>query len=131
MVYQNRLLRNFPGQTFTRHGGGQGNRNLAVEDDRGVPGTISLFESPHQSLQPGIVCFLSQWDFGTPEQVHRNIPPYKDTRENRIIWFRQCLEQLKNLNIKSVGIPYKIGCGLGGGEWTNIFQLYKRVCRII
>ena len=26
-----------------------------------------------------------------------------------------------------VGIPYKIGCGLGGGDWTKI---YKMICEI-
>jgi hypothetical protein len=53
-----------------------------------------------------IVCFLSQWDFGTVDQKYRNIPPYTDTRENRIGWFVHCLKQLKALNIKSVGLPY-------------------------
>jgi hypothetical protein len=52
--------------------------------------------------------FLSQWDFGTVDQKYRNIPPYTDTRENRIRWFVHCLNQLKALNIKSVGLPYQI-----------------------
>lgn len=36
---------------------------------------------------------------------------------HNLIWFRQCLEQLK-----SVGIPYQIGCGLGGGDLMFYFN---------
>ena len=43
---------------------GEGNRNLAVREDRGIPGTIKLLKSP-EPLQPDVVCFLSQWDYGT------------------------------------------------------------------
>lgn len=94
----------------------EGRRNLAIADDRGIPGTIRVFEASNP-LQPNIICFLSQWDFGTKDQSHRNIPPYNDTSENRLKWFCHCLDHLKTLDIKSVGIPYRIGCGLGGGNW--------------
>lgn len=91
-------------------------KNLAVIQDRGTPGMIEVFKSP-QGLNPDIVCFLSQWDFGSTKQNYRTIPPYRDTNKNRLKWFRQCLEQLETLNIKSIGVPYQIGCGLGSGEW--------------
>ncbi|VDI27455.1 Hypothetical predicted protein, partial [Mytilus galloprovincialis] len=70
-----------------------------------------------------------QWDFGTTDQNFRNIPPYKDTRGNRIIWFKQCLEQLKELNVKTVGLPDHIGCGLGGGDWTAYFQIIENFAK--
>lgn len=44
--------------------------------------------------------------------------------------FQECLERLKNTidnNEKLQGLPicfpHKIGCGLGGGEWKQIFNL--------
>ncbi|CAC5368625.1 unnamed protein product [Mytilus coruscus] len=100
----------------------EGHKNLAVLEDRGEPGTVKIFRSPDR-LHPDVACFLSQWDFGTVDQNFRNIPHYKDTRENRIIWFKQCLERLKELNVKTVGLPDHIGCGLGGGDWTAYFQI--------
>lgn len=101
-----------------------GDRNLAVVEDRGTPGTITVFKSP-KLFYPDVVCFLSQWDFGTVERQYRKIPPYRDTRENRQKWFYQCLQQLKALHVKTVGIPYQIGCGLGGGDWTTYFEIIK------
>jgi O-acetyl-ADP-ribose deacetylase (regulator of RNase III) len=73
--------------------------------------------------------FLSQWDVDTVDQKYRNIPPYTDTRENRIRWFVHCLKQLKALNIKSVGLPYQIGCGLAGGDWTTYFEIIQEFAR--
>ncbi|CAC5368610.1 unnamed protein product [Mytilus coruscus] len=99
-------------------------RNLAILEDRGIPGTIRVFKSP-QDLNPDIVCFLSQWDFGTVNQDYRHIPPYKDTRDNRLHWFCQCLEQLTTLNISSAEIPHNIGCGLGG---ETLYDVVKENC---
>ena len=25
-----------------------------------------------------------------------------------------------------VGIPYKIGCGLGGGSWEKVYDIFKK-----
>lgn len=42
-----------------------------------------------------------------------------------------CLIKLKRyalLNHKSIAIPYKIGCGLAGGDWSNcVYKLIERV----
>ncbi|CAC5383160.1 unnamed protein product [Mytilus coruscus] len=118
------IVDSFPWADIYSNRRAEGNRNLAIVEDRGIPGTIQVFKS-QETLRPDIVCFLSQWDFGTPDQAYRHISPYKDTRENRIVWFRQCLEQLKSLNIKSIGIPYQISCGLGGGDWTAYFNIIR------
>ena len=46
-----------------------------------------------------------------------------DTRENRAKWFLECLQRLlaslHKENIKRVVFPYKIGCGLAGGNWER------------
>jgi len=47
-----------------------------------------------------------------------------DSTNIRLRWFKQCLfeieNQLINTNeIRSIAFPYKIGCGLAGGDWTK------------
>ena len=49
-----------------------------------------------------------------------------DTTENRTKWFQQCLRQLEEAipkeNIRRVVFPFKIGCGLAGGNWERDYQ---------
>ncbi|CAC5396864.1 unnamed protein product [Mytilus coruscus] len=87
-----------------------------------------IFKSPDK-VHHDVVCFLSQWDFGLIDQNYRNISFHKDTRENRIIWFKQCLERLKELKVKTVGLPAHISCGLGGGDWTAYFQIINNFAK--
>ena len=53
-----------------------------------------------------------------------------ETKVNREEWFNQGLAELliylneNNLNNKVI-FPYKIGCGLAGGNWDNY---YKMIC---
>lgn len=35
------------------------------------------------------------------------------------------LKQMENLGIKNVAIPHKIGCGLGGGDWTIVKNMIE------
>ena len=37
---------------------------------------------------------------------------------------RSCFKKLNSLK-KSIAIPYKIGCGLGGGDWQIVFAMIK------
>ena len=43
--------------------------------------------------------------------------------------FETCLMRLKESNIhnKQIYFPYKIGCGLGGGDWRIIEKMIKRI----
>ncbi|XP_068228533.1 uncharacterized protein [Palaemon carinicauda] len=47
----------------------------------------------------------------------------KDTQENRIFWFQQCLRELAvvlpGMDSQRIIFPYKIGCGLAGGDWEK------------
>jgi hypothetical protein len=67
------------------------NRNLAIPEDRGEPGSIKIMRSPLEDT-PDVVCFLSQWDFGRGNI--RQIKPYTDSKENRENWFKVCLRKL-------------------------------------
>lgn len=48
--------------------------------------------------------------------------PSANQAMKRLAWFKQCLKELTKLNIQSVAMPYKIGCGAAGGDWPS----YKR-----
>ena len=104
----------------------QGGRNLAVYPDRGTPGTIVTYYSHHKY----IVSLLAQWDYGTAHQRHkRHIPPYRDTREERTQWFRECLEALGDLEVNTIAFPYKMGCNLGGQPWPLYEELIGQFAR--
>ena len=38
----------------------------------------------------------------------------------------ECLIKVAQLNIQPIYAPYKIGCGLGGGDWEIVQQLFKK-----
>lgn len=47
-----------------------------------------------------------------------------DTREDRLGWFKSCLDKIVDYkNFRNITFPYKIGCGLAGGDWED----YKRI----
>jgi len=40
-----------------------------------------------------------------------------------------CFEQLSNsVNQRPIYIPYGMGCGLGGGDWNKVSQLFEVFC---
>jgi O-acetyl-ADP-ribose deacetylase (regulator of RNase III) len=96
-------------------------RNCAISTDRAVPGTISILESPEQDK--AIICMFAQWTPGKPG-VYKSYPEYaKDTYANRERWFKKCLEEMKKLNTEVIAFPWRIGCGLAGGNWS----IYKKL----
>ena len=98
-----------------------GRRNLATRDTRGYPGTIRIFEKKDH---PAVICFQSQWDYGKcGRRRQRHIRPYSDTRGNRQKWFRHCLNELGATHFKNIAFPWKIGCGLGGGDWDIYYDM--------
>lgn len=64
-------------------------------------------------------CF-SQWGYNAR---------VKQTQE---VYFEECMKMLleyaQSENISNIAIPYKMGCGLAGGDWDNeIFPIIKSV----
>ena len=41
---------------------------------------------------------------------------------------RKCLESIKTLKLSPLYIPYKMGCGLGGGDWNVVSGILNEVC---
>ena len=53
-------------------------------------------------------------------------PNKRETKEQRLEWFKTCLIKLKNElpeNIKSINFPWQIGCGLAGGNWDDYLNV--------
>jgi hypothetical protein len=69
-----------------------------------VPGTISVHGT--------IVNMFAQINPGKPNLQGR------DTVENRLAWFKSCLFLIQDLEPGSIAMPWKIGCGLAGGDWS-------------
>jgi O-acetyl-ADP-ribose deacetylase (regulator of RNase III) len=108
--------------------------NLAIKEDRDIPGTIRIdpvTSSPHIKY---VVSFFSQFSQGKPGVYHDNIKSDHvdkngnvviDNSNQRILWFKQCLDQLGaflvSKGITSVAFPFMIGCGLAGGDW-NVYH---------
>lgn len=96
-----------------------GRRNCAVPEQRGKPGSIAV--------RKDVVCLLAQWRPGRVQAPYWQRYPESqpvESRQQRLKWFRQCLQQLSQYlesQTATVAFPYKIGCGLAGGNWT----LYK------
>ena len=62
----------------------------------------------------------------------------KDSKQMRVEYFRQCLHWLRCHIMKthkgqsvSIGFPARIGCGLGGGDWSVYIGMIERFARTI
>lgn len=51
----------------------------------------------------------------------------RDKQYTDLIAFKQCVLKIvdyaKRNNIHSVAMPYKIGCGTGGANWSNVYSI--------
>ncbi len=60
-------------------------------------------------------------------QYYPTVAKYtNDSNDKRIIWFKQCLVKISQINnIHSIAIPYNIGCGLAGGNWNIYYSMIE------
>ncbi len=91
-------------------------RNWATVDTRDCPGTIKVYQN---SEGPSVICAFAQYTHGKPGKYE---DPAKqsvvDDATSRLLYFKQCLDHISALNPTSVSFPFRIGCGLAGGNWT-------------
>ena len=103
---------------------GIGRQNCAVPAHRSVPGTVEILEGT-----PNIVCLYGQYRPGKPGSYLSSYPDdFPDGRNDRVEYFQSCLEALAEFlpgGVK-VAVPYKIGCGLAGGDWNVYLPLLER-----
>jgi O-acetyl-ADP-ribose deacetylase (regulator of RNase III) len=99
------------------------NRNLAIESDRDEPGTIKILSSPDEDKM--VICLFGQWAPSQP-QKYKSYPKYEiDTYDNRKKWFKMCLDEIGELDIDVVAVPWQIGCGLAGGNWSEYKEMLE------
>jgi len=93
--------------------------NWSTIESRPVPGSIALYEN---ECGPNVICAFAQYIHGKPgryvDPAGTKIP---DTAVARFQYFKQCLTVIAGLEPTSVGFPYRIGCGLAGGNWDDYF----------
>lgn len=59
-------------------------------------------------------------------QIFPGPPKTNDVAKDRLTAFRLCMAQiLKIKDLKSIAFPYKIGCGLAQGNWTEYLNVIK------
>lgn len=46
--------------------------------------------------------------------------------ENAIDLFIQDAKKNKNIDLTKIGVPYKMGCGLAGGNWEQVEKILER-----
>lgn len=89
-----------------------------------TPGTIDLITNEDENKT--IICLFAQWAPGKCGDYSRYYPKtYNDTKENRLSWFKECLAKIDELNLDEIAMPYKIGCGLAGGDWKTYEQILE------
>jgi len=94
---------------------GIGNRNMAIPEDRPEPGTIKIIGKRK------IICAFAQVAMGKPGMY--DSCGKSDTLEDRYNYFIECLNKVSKLNPISIALPYKIGCGLAGGNWDKYYNI--------
>ena len=75
-----------------------GHRNLAIEADRGRPGTLRILSN---AIDPDVICFLAQWDYG---RGTRRIPIYADTPEQREMWFSRMFTGIGKITLRDFSL---------------------------
>ena len=82
------------------------------------PGTIKVVGSPKKGER--YVCAMFA-------QLNPGKPKKGDTSSQREGWFKECLGRISlKKGVKSVAFPYKIGCGLAGGNWVAYSSMIEK-----
>ena len=118
-----------------------GTRNLSVPENRGTPGRITI----SKGNGPIVIGLYGQYDFGRAYRKGSR-PQWEgvETNEQRVKWFQKCLRNLEkwlsfnNMNCENItiGVPFGIGCGLAGGDWSVYSEMLNRFtdkvkCKVI
>jgi len=105
-----------------------GKRNMAVSEDRPLPGSITILEGPNE-VSKKVICMFAQYGMGRPYKYNNSGPDaVPDSYALREHWFWNCLEQISKIQPqkrKDIAMPYNIGCGLAGGDWKHYLTMLE------
>ncbi len=88
--------------------------NCATPEDRSEPGTIDILGDGITKRK--IACLYGQYAMGKPGKYHSD-HGVSDSATDRLAFFASGLQHLAEAAPASVAFPFKIGCGLAGGNW--------------
>lgn len=102
-----------------------GRTHTATMETRNQPGTAKLFTDP--TTQTNMICLFGQYGTGKPSQYKDSFITMDDSAATRETYFKQALEDMARQipSNSTLYIPYGIGCGLAGGNWTNYERMLK------
>jgi len=87
-------------------------------NDAGLYGSISVHGDPKQG-QRYVINIYGQLKPGKPS-------PGRDSAASRLEAFSKALDQIAEApELKSIGFPHGIGCGLAGGDWNKYRRLLE------
>lgn len=116
-----------------------GRRNCAIKKDRATVGQVTIYQRKNK-IPMYVACLFAQFCPSRPGRFYQEIldehidpvtsEPVCDTYAQRFVWFERCLTELARRAIKlkcqSIGVPFQIGCGLAGGNWTQYLTALTR-----
>lgn len=102
-----------------------GYSNKCIIEDADNPGTCKIVGPSPNQQGPYVACLFGQYNPGKPKSG--------DTYENRKCWFKDSLSDFlvkaKDLKVKKLGFPYKIGCGYAGGKWEDYLTMINEFAK--
>ncbi len=113
-----------------------GRRNCAILSDRDQVGSVKIYKRS-KGNPTYVACLFAQFAPGRSNQYYQDIlseqvdlvtnQPIVDDAKQCQDWFRRGLERLGQraiqLNVKTMAFPFRIGCGLAGGDWIVYKQM--------
>jgi len=109
--------------------------NIAKPEDISHPGTVMILGNEHG---PQIISMFAQYGPGKVQPVNKpwyqitvsNSPIVPDQTTDREQYFAKCLEALYDYfefteDKVEIAVPYKIGCGLAGGDWMHYRKMLE------
>jgi hypothetical protein len=101
-----------------------GRRNCAIKEDRQEPGSVGIIEGDDNL--PQIICLYTQFRPGKTTSKYSYPTDYPDQDNDRLRYFVEGLDCLLDYfedECVKIAVPYKIGCGLAGGNWEIYLKL--------
>ena len=100
--------------------------NCAIKKDRSIPGSVDIVKRGKD--EHIVLCLYAQYRPGKPGHYSKYPGKYVDTKNNRLAWFASCLQSLEqsgHIDGEPIAMPYGIGCGLAGGNWSQYKQMLE------
>lgn len=111
--------------------------NTAAVEDRPAMGSVLVL--PTEAGSPRVACLFAQYMPGKPGQFRDpaglagTTADTMDSAEDRLRAFEQCLHELVRVEpeLRSIAVPFRIGCGLAGGSWRAYWDVLDRFSRSV